>query len=64
MNSIMNMLGNVTQQMPKFSPEQISMAKNLLSKKGMSAESMVREICAQRGINVDEFMEQFKGLSS
>ena len=58
------MLGNVTQQMPKFSPEQISMAKNLLSKKGMSAESMVREICAQRGINVDEFMEQFKGLSS
>lgn len=63
MNSIMNMLGNFT-NMPKFSPEQISMVKNLVSKKGMSAESMVREICAQRGIDVDEFMKQFKDTSS
>ena len=49
--------------MPKVTPEQISYVKSLLSKKGISAETWVRQLCAQRGINVDEFMEQFKGVS-
>ena len=50
-------------QIPKVSPEQINMVKSLLSQKGVSAETWVRQLCAQRGINVDEFMEQFKGVS-
>lgn len=51
---------NTPPQMPQVNPQQIAFVKNLLSKKGMSAEAMVRQICGQRGINVDEFMEQFK----
>lgn len=54
---------NPTNQMPQVSPQQISYVKSLLSKKGMSAEAMVRQICGQRGINVDEFMEQFKDVT-
>lgn len=45
---------------PQVNPQQVAFVKNLLSQKGMSAEAMVRQICNQRGINVDEFMAQFK----
>ena len=48
---------------PQVNPQQISMVKRLLSQKGMSAEAMVRQICGQRGINVEEFMSQFKDVS-
>ena len=58
MNPIMN-----NTQIPKVSPEQINMVKSLLSQKGVSAETWVRQICSQRGINVDDFMQQFKGVS-
>jgi len=50
-------------QMPQVSPEQVSFVKGLLKNKGISAEMWVRQLCAQRGINVDEFMEQFKDVS-
>lgn len=60
MNPLMN---NTPTQMPKVSPDQINMVKNLLSQKGMSAETWVRQLCAQRGINVDEFMQQFKDVT-
>lgn len=61
MNSI---LGYLTQsKMPKVSPEQVNMVKDMVSKKGMSAETWVRQICTQRGIDVDEFMEQFRNVS-
>ena len=46
--------------MPKVNPQQVAFVKNMLSQKGISAEMMVRQICTQRGINVDEFMAQFK----
>lgn len=32
----------------------------MLSGKGMNPEQAVRNICKQRGINVDEFMSQLK----
>ena len=41
----------------RFSPEQIQAAKSLLSKQGLSAEQLVRNICQQRGIDVDKFIE-------
>ena len=64
MNPFMNMMGNnFTGQMPKVSPEQINMVKSLVSQKGISAETWVRQLCAQRGIDVNEFMEQFKDVS-
>ena len=50
-------------QMPQVSKEQVSMVKGLLQKKGISAEMWVRQLCAQRGINVEEFMAQFKDVS-
>lgn len=56
-------LNGTQNQMPQVSQEQISLVKNLLSKKGMSAETWVRQICSQRGINVDEFMAQFKDVN-
>jgi len=62
MNPLMNLLGNNT-QIPKVSPEQINMVKDMVSKKGISAETWVRQLCAQRGINVNEFMEQFKDVT-
>lgn len=51
------------QQTPQVSPEQISYVKSLLSKKGITAEAWVRQLCAQRGINVNEFMQQFKDVN-
>ena len=68
MNPIMQMLtGNSNAsnpaQTPQVSKEQISFVKDLLAKKGLSAETWVRQICAQGGINVTEFMEQFKDVS-
>ena len=60
----MNLMGNnITGQMPKVTPEQINMVKSLISQKGISAETWVRQLCAQRGINVDDFMQQFKDVS-
>ena len=56
-------MGNQMGQMPKVTPDQVNMVKSLLSQKGMSAETWVRQLCAQRGINVDEFMSQFKDVS-
>ena len=49
--------------MPQVDPQKISMVKSFLSQKGMSAEALVRQICGQRGINVDEFMAQFKDVN-
>ena len=49
--------------MPKVSKEQVALVKEMLTKKNISAETWVRQLCAQRGINVDEFMEQFKDVS-
>lgn len=54
---------NTNSQMPQISKEQISFVKSLLSRGGINAEAWVRQLCAQRGINVDEFMEQFKDVS-
>lgn len=51
------------QATPQVSQEQISYVKSLLNKKGISAETWVRQLCAQRGINVEEFMEQFRNVS-
>ena len=48
---------------PQVNPQQIAFVKNLLSQKGMTAEAMVRQLCNQRGINVDEFMAQFKDVT-
>jgi len=48
---------------PQVNPQQISFVKNMLSQKGVSAETMVRQLCAQRGINVEEFMAQFKDVT-
>lgn len=48
---------------PQVSREQVSLVKSLLSQKGISAETWVRQLCAQRGINVDEFMQQFKDVN-
>lgn len=56
-------MGSQPGQMPKVTPDQVNMVKSLLSQKGMSAEAWVRQLCAQRGINVDEFMEQFKDVT-
>ena len=50
-------------QMPQVSQEQVSLVKNMIQQKGISAEMWVRQLCAQRGIDVDEFMEQFKDVS-
>lgn len=48
---------------PQINPQQLAFVKNMLSQKGMSAEAMVRQICGQRGINVDEFMAQFREVN-
>lgn len=60
-------------QTSQISPQIISQAKSmmnnlnqvkgimsLLSGKGMNPEQAVRNICQQRGINVDEFMSMLK----
>ena len=60
--NFMNLMGN-TGQMPQVSPEQIRMVKDMISQKGISAETWVRQLCAQRGIDVNEFMQQFKDVS-
>lgn len=54
---------NAQNPMPQVNPQQVQMVKNLLSQKGMTAEALVRQICGQRGINVDEFMQQFKDVN-
>ena len=48
---------------PQVNPQQIAMVKNMLMQKGISAETWVRQLCAQKGINVDEFMAQFKDVN-
>ena len=48
---------------PQVNAQQVSLVKNFLAKKGMSAEAAVRQICNQRGINVDEFMAQFRDVT-
>lgn len=39
---------------------QMQNVMGMLSGKGMSAEQMVRSICKERGINVNEFMNSIK----
>ena len=39
---------------------QMQNVMSLLSGKGMSAEQMVRSICRERGIDVNEFMNSIK----
>lgn len=39
---------------------QMQNVMSMLSGKGMSAEQMVRSICRERGIDVDEFMNSIK----
>ena len=56
-------MNNTNNPVPQVSQQQISYVKSLLSKKGISAETWVRQLCAQRGINVDEFMQQFKDVN-
>ena len=58
-NNVPNMNGS----MPQVNPQQIALVKNLLSQKGITAEAWVRQLCNQRGINVDEFMAQFKDVN-
>jgi hypothetical protein len=48
---------------PQVNPQQVAFVKNLLKQKGVSAETMVRQLCGQRGINVDEFMAQFRDVN-
>lgn len=45
---------------PNQNQQQIEMIKNLLQKNGMSAEQMVRNICKERNINLDELLRQMK----
>lgn len=40
--------------------EQIRQLLGMLGGKGLNPEQAVRNICRQRGINVDEFMSQLK----
>lgn len=42
--------------MPQINPNQIQMIKQMLSKNGVTAEQMVRQICQQRGYDVNEFL--------
>ena len=60
MNSLINGNGNTTGNFPKVDESKIAFVKNMLKEKGMSAEAMVRQICTQRGIDVEQFMSQFK----
>ena len=60
MNSLINVNNNNTGNFPKVDESKIAFVKNMLKEKGMSAEAMVRQICTQRGIDVDQFMSQFK----
>nr|DAQ56507.1 MAG TPA: hypothetical protein [Caudoviricetes sp.] len=39
---------------------QVKGIMNMLSGEGLNPEQAVRNICQQRGINVDEFMSQLK----
>ena len=48
---------------PQVNPQQIALVKNLLAQKGITAEAWVRQLCSQRGINVDEFMAQFRDVT-
>ena len=58
------MFPNIPQgQIPKVTPEQINLVKSMISQKGISAETWVRQLCAQRGINVEEFLQQFKDIN-
>lgn len=37
---------------------------NMLSSNGASPEQMVRRICRERGIDVDEFLSNLKNISN
>jgi hypothetical protein len=60
MNSLINGNDNTTGNFLKVDESKIAFVKNMLKEKGMSAEAMVRQICTQRGIDVEQFMSQFK----
>ena len=60
MNMMPQFQNNSGNSFPQVNPQQIAFVKNLLSQKGMTAEAMVRQLCGQRGIDVEEFMEQFR----
>ena len=59
----LNQLENNVPNYPQVDKKQVAFVKNMLAQKGISAEAMVRQVCSQRGINVDEFMAQFKDVT-
>ena len=63
LNQYQNQNQNNVPNTPQVNPQQISLVKNLLAQKGITAETWVRQLCSQRGINVDEFMAQFKDVN-
>lgn len=60
MNPILDRMSKKTDNMPKINQQQIQMAKAFLDGKGMTAEQAVRMICQQRGIDVNQLVNQFK----
>ena len=48
-------MGNVN------SPE-MKMIMNMINGKGLNAEQIVRNICSQQGINVDDFMNTIQSM--
>lgn len=57
-----NQLGNLANRAKAMmnDPRQMQNVIGMLSGSGMSAEQMVRSICKERGIDVNEFMNSIK----
>lgn len=57
-----NQIGDLTNKAKAMMNDsrQMQNVMGLLSGKGMSAEQMVRSICRERGIDVNEFMNSIK----
>lgn len=57
-----NQLGDLTNRAKAMMNDsrQMQNVMSMLSGKGMSAEQMVRSICRERGIDVNEFMNSIK----
>ena len=58
-NNQLGDLANLAKAMMNDS-RQMQNVMGMLSGKGMSAEQMVRSICRERGIDVNEFMNSIK----
>lgn len=61
-NQNSNQLGNLANRAKAMMNDsrQMQNVMGMLSGKGMSAEQMVRSICRERGIDVNEFMSSIK----